>query len=364
VNESCILAPGWRRLLKFDAATINYGSDPVHIGNITGSSFSQMAAHNVYEWSPCHMHYHFQFYANYTYGLSLGRKQGWCMESIVRTFNNEFTPLNTDYWKCGYQGIYQGWGDEYIAGIECQWIDITDVVGEKIDNLGFQANPAGFLCEGIPVVDSTGNFIFDPSPYKTQIKQLPVDKPRCNYRPGYDTNNYASTYYFIPPSGSMINDVCSYEQLGEKRDCGWVYVGIGRCTPGQTVNLDISQVQKVESSQDSQVVRVCDYSRKIGAATACVYVSASRLGDAIVTGTKTFVSFTCPSGPQLFDQWGNMYTVQDSEEPGGYFSVYSAPYASSSNYRQLIIPQLSAAYSGRTISWTLIIIAAAIALLM
>ncbi|KAL0491060.1 protein-lysine 6-oxidase [Acrasis kona] len=357
--EGCVKAAGYRRLLKFDAATLNAGSDPIHVGNITDSIFSQMYVHNVYEYSGCHNHMHFQFYANYSYGPKLGNKQAWCMESINRVYNHERVPINTDYWKCGFQGIYTGWSDEYIAGIECQWIDITETAEESIEHLGFEANPQGFLCEGIPVTDATGNYIFDPTPYKTQIGNKPIDKPRCTYRNGYGNNNYASTYYYIAPNSTLINDACLYEQIGEQRDCGWQYVSMGTCTPGRTVTVTVKLDKTATASADAQVVRVCEYSKKLQTGLACAYNSPSYLtGKTVLGSSSVLVSFTCPSGPAAFDAYGNKKTLSDNSEPGGAFSIYSAPYTSSSSYKRLTLPDLkSSATKLNSMSWIVVLCA-------
>jgi hypothetical protein len=325
LNEGCIKKKGWRRVLKFSAATMNSGSNAIHVGSIEDDFVSSMINHNVYEWSGCHKHYHFQFYANYTVqsedGIKLGDKQAWCLESVNRNYNNEDTDINTPYWKCGYQGIQVGWSDEYIAGIECQWLDITpadaDVADQKgkFVNLGFAANPKGFLCEGKPQLDSNGMYKFESSPFLTQISKKPMDKPLCDYREDYEKNNEATTYYYVPPYGSFINEACSSELMGPLRDCGWASLGTVKCSPGETVSLK-AKIDIHESERtNAQVIRVCDYSHALMTGVACSYVS--NLASAVVVDEASF-TFTCPEPIE-----GN------DVEVGGVVSIYNAPYLSS-----------------------------------
>ncbi|CAG8487884.1 10321_t:CDS:2, partial [Racocetra fulgida] len=60
-----------------------------------------------------------------------GRKVGFCLQTTWRYFNTEYTYLNTPYDTCAYQGISVGWGDDYVAGLGCQWIDVTDLPAQK-----------------------------------------------------------------------------------------------------------------------------------------------------------------------------------------------------------------------------------------
>ncbi len=52
---------------------------------------------------------------------------------------------------CRYDVFFidrSGWGDDYIAGIDCQWIDVTGLSEPILGNLSVLANPQMFLCEG------------------------------------------------------------------------------------------------------------------------------------------------------------------------------------------------------------------------
>lgn len=107
-NKGCVGGPGWRQLLRFTSSSINVGKSVLHLGEVKTDEY---LSHGVYEWDPCHLHYHFQHYENYLFGDLKGRKTGFCIQTTWRYFNNEYTPFNTPYSFCDYQGVSTGWGD-------------------------------------------------------------------------------------------------------------------------------------------------------------------------------------------------------------------------------------------------------------
>jgi hypothetical protein len=118
IVEGCVKAPGWRRVLQFDASVQNLGGQPLTLG--APEAGSPLLAHNVFEFSTCHEHFHFSHYGDFTLGpTSVGDKRAFCLESTQRYANHEFSPL-THPFSCDFQGIAAGWGDDYIAGIPCQ----------------------------------------------------------------------------------------------------------------------------------------------------------------------------------------------------------------------------------------------------
>src|SRR5262245_11167946 len=58
VVEGCVNGPGDRLLLRFDVATPNVGTADLVLGK-------PKASPNLFEYSPCHGHYHFTGYAKY-----------------------------------------------------------------------------------------------------------------------------------------------------------------------------------------------------------------------------------------------------------------------------------------------------------
>ena len=315
IAEACVGGPGWRRLLQFNASSRNLGTEPVHIGDVDyfiakPKPGTATVNHNIFEYSQCHNHYHFSHYGQFTLeGLrTKASKQAFCLESVLRYSNNEYSPLYSPYHKCQYQGISAGWGDQYNAGLECQWIDITDVDTSKAPvnrALTFHSNPDGFLCEGKPIYDESGNLGFEPTEFRTAKGEV-VDRPKCDFMKNWDQNNRKSTPVMIPVSGEgLTTSACDRGQIGPKRNCGFKYAGkVNSCKPGTKVTLSCNN----DASKPSQVVRVCEASKVLGVGIACA------LADAIVTkvveGPSEEVSFTCPIG-------------RDEQETGGVWAIYT-----------------------------------------
>ncbi|MCA9919608.1 MAG: hypothetical protein KC445_16735, partial [Anaerolineales bacterium] len=119
--EGCVNGTGWRRLLQFDATAHNLGAAALDIGPVVAEN----PLTNMFEYNSCHAHFHFQNYGEFQLGTtSQPSKQAFCVESTSRFSNNELSPLTHDF-TCNNQGIQAGWVDEYGAGLDCQWIDIT-----------------------------------------------------------------------------------------------------------------------------------------------------------------------------------------------------------------------------------------------
>lgn len=153
VYEGCVEATGKRKLLRFDVATPNLGSADLFIGNPAGNP--------LFEFSPCHGHYHFSGYAEYNLidptnlGVVLrGRKQAFCLLDSSRVVPG----APSSGYHCGYQGISAGWQDVYGKYLDCQWLDVTRVRrGTYI--LEVVVNPRGVRGEpgGLVESDYTNN---------------------------------------------------------------------------------------------------------------------------------------------------------------------------------------------------------------
>src|SRR5436190_13863889 len=121
VREGCA-SPGVRRLLHFECESRNRGTSDLIFGD--------PANNPLFEYDPCHGHYHFGEYAQYrllTTGGAVvltGHKTGFCLEDTIRWSSTAGT---TRKYNCGYQGIQVGWADRYTYDVPCQWLDITDV---------------------------------------------------------------------------------------------------------------------------------------------------------------------------------------------------------------------------------------------
>lgn len=174
-QEGCIRAPGWRQLLRFTSSSINVGKTVLHLGSVFDNEY---IARGVFEFDECHLHYHFQHYENYLLDNLPGRKTGFCLQTTWRYHNNEWNPFNTPYSYCNYQGISVGWGDDYNAGLDCQWIDVTGLVASQY-KLSIILNPDNFICEGVPNYDCNGSLKWIETDFLT-ANNTTVYREDCN----------------------------------------------------------------------------------------------------------------------------------------------------------------------------------------
>jgi hypothetical protein len=258
-------------------------------------------------------------YGSFSYGAerSLTAKRGFCLQSTLRATNNELSPLGNKYYDCRYQGVEVGWADEYKAGLECQWLDVTGIDTSSApvtDDLTFTSNPDGFLCEGQPVLDSTGAPTFSPTPYTTAAGG-PVDRPACSYSPNWYANNVDSYPVTVPgPGEGYVTQPCSRGQLGAARNCGLSKASTVRsCTPGSTVTLSCS----IPSGSAPQALRVCEASAALGTGIPCLFDQSLSLATVDADGGSTLldggvITFTCPA-------------ARDATEPGGKYALYAGP---------------------------------------
>jgi hypothetical protein len=214
-------------------------------------------------------------------------------------------------YSCHDQGVASGWGDDYIAGLECQWIDITDEAippsGTSLP-LTFEVNPEMFMCEGTPITDAQSNLLFEPTEFTTETGE-PIDRPLCTFMPNWDANNKKSSLVTLSQEGSFVTEPCTRSQSGPLRDCGFEQQENAlACTPDREVTLHCA----TGDSQPAQVVRVCETSSMLGTGVACAYQES--LANIIVHDEETPVTFTCPA-------------ARDALELGGYVSLYVAPVA-------------------------------------
>lgn len=318
IVEQCVGGAGWRRLLQFTGSDKNVGTQDMAIGEIDyfmdGSVASQLIDHNVYEFSQCHGHYHFMHYGTFSFGdfPTTNKKRGFCLQATNRFTNNEYGHLDNPYGDCSFQGIGPGWGDEYRAGLECQWLDVTDLntkTAPVTKQLTFTTNPDGFLCEGNYNLDDQGMLKFDPTTFTTADGK-PVDKPECDYTPGYDANNTDKTDATVPVDGEgYVTQACTAHQIGPLRNCELkkAPANIKSCTAGANATLTCT----VPAGSKPQVVRACEYSAVLGTGIPCTAQDA--IGNALVDPTTPAVlTVKCPA-------------ARDANEPGGKLSIYEGP---------------------------------------
>jgi hypothetical protein len=303
IAEGCVAAPGWRRLLQFTATMHNVGTEDIVIGDVGPDS--PIVEHDMVSFSECHGHMHFNHYGDFTFGddEQLGSKRAFCLESTSRYSNTESSPLIHAF-DCHNQGTAAGWGDDYIAGLECQWIDITPVVGPVTETLGFEVNPDGFLCEGELQLDADGRPMFEPTEFTNEQGEI-ESRFVCQSREDAAADNLATTMVEVPAEGGLLSQPCRRGQIGEKRGCGLKQQdGLPACIPGELVTLSCS----VPAGAPPQVVRVCEISAVLGVAIPCTYRDA--LASAVIGEVPVEVEFSCPG-------------ARDVDEPGGAYSTWS-----------------------------------------
>jgi hypothetical protein len=152
VVEGCTSA-GTRRLLAFDTETRNIGTADLVLGN--------PANNPLFEFAPCHNHYHFRDFATYqlldasSRQVAIGLKVGFCLEDI-RRWDSNAPP--TDFYTCDFQGIQAGWVDVYVSSLPCQWIDLAGVPA-GVYTLRVQVDPANHLTELNETNNTAGQFV-------------------------------------------------------------------------------------------------------------------------------------------------------------------------------------------------------------
>lgn len=132
IVEGCAMGPGWRHLLRFDTQTPNAGSRDLTMGVPSNHP-------DLFHFSECHQHYHFDGYAYYELVdgmgavVATGHKQAFCLLDWSPWAWNDFG----GGYSCGNQGISLGWEDVYGSYLDCQFIDITDVApGDYVLRIG------------------------------------------------------------------------------------------------------------------------------------------------------------------------------------------------------------------------------------
>jgi hypothetical protein len=121
IREGCVRAGGWRTLLRFDVAVVNIGRSDLVLGDPT-------SAPHLYEWSPCHEHYHYRGLITYEIFnlrgrvVARGAKQAFCLRDNYKYLRN--APDSHGY-DCEFQGLTAGWEDVYDKSLDCQWLDVT-----------------------------------------------------------------------------------------------------------------------------------------------------------------------------------------------------------------------------------------------
>ncbi|MFV8756764.1 lysyl oxidase family protein [Nannocystaceae bacterium ST9] len=118
--EGCVGTTGWRKVMLFTVSTPNIGSDDLALGIPANLP-------ELFHYSDCHDHYHFDEYARYELRagddvIATGHKQAFCLLDTT----SWAWPLALPQFDCANQGISRGFSDFYESGLPCQWVDVTD----------------------------------------------------------------------------------------------------------------------------------------------------------------------------------------------------------------------------------------------
>ncbi len=335
VVERSVDGTGWRRLLQFATSDENVGERDLTIGGvdytITGHR-RELERHNLYEFSPCHRHFHFKYYGKFSWsgnGKVMNSKKGFCLQSTYRAANRETSPLHHKFWTCNYQGVAPGWVDQYKAGLSGQWLDTTNLptgTGTRT----FDSNPNGFLCEG-KFLGADGKPLGPNDPVMwgrtglTAANGKPVEAPLCHLSAHWNANNQHSVQETIQPHGlGLITTPCTRGQIGPLRNCGFgTKPTTARCVPGKRTISTFS----IPLSAAPQVVRLTEFSHALNSPIPARYEDSyvplrpgvsdqpALLANQIVTSkSPARVTFRCPS-----PRTGGVH------EPGGTYSIYTGP---------------------------------------
>lgn len=159
IFEGCAGGPGWRHLLRFDTQTPNAGSRDLTMGVPSNHP-------DLFHFSECHQHYHFDGYAYYELldpmgaVVATGHKQAFCLIDWAPWAWND---VGGQY-SCGNQGISLGWEDVYSSVLDCQFVDITGVSpGDYVLRVGVNLPAPGTAVA--PLVERN---------YDNNVLELPV----------------------------------------------------------------------------------------------------------------------------------------------------------------------------------------------
>ena len=120
INEGCLQGVGRRDIVRFTTRIENIGTQDYFIGDPQNQP-------GQFTYDNCHNHYHYDGYAQYslydTYGqyIPIGYKNGFCVLDL------DCPNPQMSQFGCDNMGITAGCSDTYDAGLDCQWLDITDV---------------------------------------------------------------------------------------------------------------------------------------------------------------------------------------------------------------------------------------------
>jgi hypothetical protein len=154
LHEQCIGGPGPRRLLRFGMLTRNVGATDLVLGVPANHP-------DEYHYDECHGHYHFEGFAAYTLKDGTGNtivSGGKIAQCVYDSSNWAWPGTGGGHFACYNQGLSVGFEDEYAAGLDCQWLDITGVApGNYTVAISINTPNTGFAAPRLVERDYTNN---------------------------------------------------------------------------------------------------------------------------------------------------------------------------------------------------------------
>ena len=243
-QESCIAAPGLRKLLRFAIETPNIGSADLRLG-------VPSPANDNFAYSSCHDHFHFEGYADFRLldnddrEVAFGHKQAFCLLDSSKYVDDPNVSNMARYW-CGFQGISAGWSDVYHSRLDCQFIDITDTPpGEYTLRVRINGDAA--------------------------LEEQRMDNNTLEYKVVIGHEDLET------PTEACPTDLTSHATAGPHRECGWTFAKTLDCEPGRAVGVGCSATcGRAGSCTGDPMIRVCDSARNDG---NCSYAGALAFDD-------------------------------------------------------------------------------------
>lgn len=275
--EGCVDGLGRRRLLRFGVGSANVGTEDLRLGDPADHP-------DLYEWSPCHEHYHLQGYADYSLRAPLdpdqiiapGHKQAFCLVDTQPYWEDDPAIRQEALYSCASQGISRGWMDVYAATLDCQWIDITDVAAGDY-TLRLHVNPAGVIPETTAA------------------------------------NNITEVAVTVPGELDIASPCPEVEvHEGQARMCGWRLAHTAACEPGALMVAGCNGAPacgELGRCEGDPLLRVC-----AGEAARCLPGTAVALGDEACDTDCPLASFRCPD-EAAYTVWSAADGPEDPENP-------------------------------------------------
>lgn len=216
LDEACVEAPGRRRLLRFATWTPNTGNADLYMGDPEAMS-------DLFEYSACHDHFHFNSYARYELRddageiVARGHKQSFC---LVDGFRYPEGDTRGNFYTCENQGIQRDYQDVYADWLDCQWIDITDVAPGDY-RLVIELNFEGLLLE---------------QDYENNLVEVPV------------TVRASDVTLACPPA--LLRSA--------SRNCELERAGRYTCTPSEMLQVGCSATCGIGECTGDPFLRVCE----------------------------------------------------------------------------------------------------------